>query len=71
MVPNTAYFTRDLDRALLNALKWLDTPEVMFKPEQRSAVAKFACGRLPTGFGKYLCFQMLLFVDVGEVCYWW
>ena len=53
---------RDLDHALSNALQWLGTPEVIIKSELRSCDCKVACGCLPTGFGKSLCFQMLLFV---------
>ena len=35
---------------------------MILKPEQESVIVKFVCGRLLTGFGKSLCFQMLLFV---------
>ena len=53
---------RALDYALANALLQLGTPEVILKLEQRSAIVKFTCGHLPTGFEKYIFFQMLVFV---------
>ena len=62
VVLNIAYIMRALDCALSNALLWLGTPEVILKLEQRSAIVKFAYGHLPTGFAKYVCFQMLVFV---------
>ena len=50
-----------IDHALLNALQWQSTPEVILKPDQRSVIVKFECGHLPTRFVKSICFQMLLF----------
>jgi len=59
VVLNTAYVMRHC--ALSNALLQLGTPEVILKTEQWSAVVKFGCGHLQTGFEKYLCFSNLLF----------
>ena len=50
-----------IDHALLNALQWQSTPEVILKPDQRSVIVKFVYGHLPTRFVKSICFQMLLF----------
>jgi len=36
-----------IDHALLNALQWQSTPEVILKPDQRSVIVKFVCGHLP------------------------
>ena len=67
IIPNIANVIGDLDWSLSNALQQLGTPEVILKPEQQSAIVKFACGYLLTCFGKYLCFQMLPFVLI--VCW--
>ena len=57
----------DLDRSLSFALQWLVSPELTLKPEQQSAIESVYRGKdvfvwLPTGFGKSICYHMLLFV---------
>ena len=42
IVANMACVTRDLDRVLSNALQWLDIPEVILEPEQRTVIITFA-----------------------------
>ena len=49
------------------ALQKLGTPDLVLKPEQRTAINAVYNGRdvfvwLPTGFGKSLCFHTLPFV---------
>ena len=64
-----ACVSADLDCAHSYALQRLGTPNLILKPEQRSAaVIESICNGkdtfvwLPTGFGKSICYQTLPFV---------
>ena len=60
---STKYSVRHKEHALANALLHLGSPEVVLKLEW--FISLHVAGRLLTWFGKYPCFQLLLFV--GEV----
>ena len=61
------YYLRDLDDALLNALLWLGTPEVILKPEQWSVIVKFACGRLVDWVWEVPLLLFVLIVCQGSI----
>jgi len=59
-------------KVLLFAVSKIGKEGIVLKPEQLQAVQHIYEGRdvflwLPTGFGKSICYEVLLFLFVGEV----